>query len=210
MLEQGISSRLAQPRRSGTSLPQRRPLIASIRRTSPARCAPSECPVRSHRPSITRTTGDSAHGCGRGCCRHSRHCRRTCSTESLMTTWCSSTCAPTSSWTSWNTRWRRMRTDSAASSMLDEMSSLRAEMLDAETLAFDGLADLPEQTHASARNLLHYLALRRHDLRGLQQQLEAVGLSTLEGAESRALENVDAVLGILQRLDLAAPWRSSP
>src|SRR6188474_2578398 len=103
-----------------------------------------------------------------------------------------------------------MRTDSAASSMLDEMSSLRAEMLDAETLAFDGLADLPEQTHASARNLLHYLALRRHDLRGLQQQLEAVGLSTLEGAESRALENVDAVLGILQRLDLAAPWRSSP
>ena len=93
--------------------------------------------------------------------------------------------------------------------MLDEMSSLRAEMLDAETLAFDGLADLPEQTHASARNLLHYLALRRHDLRGLQQQLEAVGLSTLEGAESRALENVDAVLEILRRLDVAAPWRGS-
>src|SRR4030095_12380712 len=107
------------------------------------------------------------------------HCLRTCSTESLTTTWCSSTCAPTSSLTSSNTRWRWMRTDSTASSMLDEMSSLRADMLGAETLAFDSLEDLPEQTHASARNLLHYLALRRHDLRSLQRQLEAVGLSTL-------------------------------
>ena len=94
--------------------------------------------------------------------------------------------------------------------MLDDMSSaltsLRSEMLGAETLPCDGLADLPEQTHASARNLLHYLALRRHDLRGLQRQLASVGLSTLDGAESRALENVDAVLGILRRLDLDTPW----
>jgi pyruvate kinase len=98
--------------------------------------------------------------------------------------------------------------------MLDDMSSaltsLRAEMLGAETVPWDGLADLPEQTQASARNLLHYLALRRHDLRGLQRQLEALGLSTLEGAESRTLENVEAVLGILRRLDLATSWRDAP
>src|SRR5688572_19543274 len=104
-----------------------------------------------------------------------------------------------------------MRTDATAPQMLDDMSraltGLRSEMLDAETLPFDGLADLPEPSQASARNLLHYLALRRHDLRSLQRKLESLGLSTLEGAESRALQNVDAVLGILQRLDAAAPWR---
>jgi pyruvate kinase len=104
-----------------------------------------------------------------------------------------------------------MKTDFAAPQMLDDMSraltGLRSEMLGAETLAFDGLADLPEPSQASARNLLHYLALRRHDLRGLQRKLESLGLSTLEGAESRALQNVDAVLRILRRLDAAAPWR---
>ena len=104
-----------------------------------------------------------------------------------------------------------MRTDSTAPQTLDDMSraltGLRSEMLGAETLEFNGLADLPEQNHASARNLLHYLALRRHDRRGIQQQLESLGLSTLEGAESGALENVEAVLGVLRRLDVAAPWR---
>jgi pyruvate kinase len=97
--------------------------------------------------------------------------------------------------------------------MLDDMSralsGLRSEMLGAETMPLDGLADLPEPSQASARNLLHYLALRRHDLRGLQRKLESLGLSTLEGAESRALQNVDAVLGILRHLDAAAPWRGS-
>jgi pyruvate kinase len=96
--------------------------------------------------------------------------------------------------------------------MLDDMSralsGLRSEMVDAESLALEGLTDLPEPSRASARNLLHYLALRRHDLRGLQRKLESLGLSTLEGAESRALQNVDAVLGILQRLD-TTPWRGS-
>jgi pyruvate kinase len=106
-----------------------------------------------------------------------------------------------------------MRTDSTAPQMLDDMSraltGLRSEMLGTETLAFDGMAGLPEPSQASARNLLHYLALRRHDLRGLQGKLESLGLSTLEGAESRALQNVDAILGILQRLDAAAPWHGS-
>lgn len=106
-----------------------------------------------------------------------------------------------------------MRTDSTAPQILDDMSraltGLRSEMLGAETLALDGMADVPEPNQASARNLLHYLALRRHDLRGLQRKLESVGLSTLQGAESRALQHVDAVLDILQRLDAGAPWRGN-
>ena len=102
-----------------------------------------------------------------------------------------------------------MTNDVVAPQMLGEMSralnGLRAEMLGAETQGLDGLADLPEHAHASARNLLHYLALRRHDLRTLQRQLESLGLSSLEGSESRALDHVEAVLGILRRLDITAP-----
>jgi pyruvate kinase len=52
---------------------------------------------------------------------------------------------------------------------------------------------LPETHQESARNLLHYLALRRHDLRGLQAHLASRGLSSLGRAEAQALATVDAV-----------------
>ena len=45
----------------------------------------------------------------------------------------------------------------------------------------------------SARNLAAWLALRRHDLRPLQQSLMALGLSSLGRLESRVLEALDAV-----------------
>jgi pyruvate kinase len=74
-------------------------------------------------------------------------------------------------------------------------------MLGAEQQYVPDLADLPEAMRASARNLLHYLALRRHDLRPLQEQLASLGLSSLGRAESQALATVDAVLDIVSRLD---------
>ncbi len=52
----------------------------------------------------------------------------------------------------------------------------------------------------SAVNLLHYLAMRRHDLRPLQLRLAALGLSSLGRAESHVLATVDSVLDILRRL----------
>jgi pyruvate kinase len=53
---------------------------------------------------------------------------------------------------------------------------------------------------ASVRNLLHYLAFRRHDLRHLQKSLASVGVSSLGRAESCVLANVEAVVEILRRL----------
>ncbi len=59
----------------------------------------------------------------------------------------------------------------------------------------------PSSEHlASALNLLHYLALRRFDLRDVHEPLAALGLSSLGRAEGHALDNVRAVLGHLQRL----------
>ncbi len=54
--------------------------------------------------------------------------------------------------------------------------------------------------HTSAGNLLHYLALRRHDLRGLQNDLAELGLSSLGRCESWAMGNVHAVLRCLRAL----------
>jgi pyruvate kinase len=45
----------------------------------------------------------------------------------------------------------------------------------------------------SAKNLLHYLALRRHDIRDLQEQLATMGLSSLGRAEGHVLASLQAV-----------------
>ncbi|KIZ41468.1 MULTISPECIES: pyruvate kinase [Rhodopseudomonas] len=54
--------------------------------------------------------------------------------------------------------------------------------------------------HASATNLAHYLALRRHDLRPLQRALMALGLSSLGRLESRVLPTLQAVSATLAAL----------
>src|SRR5690606_33877771 len=64
----------------------------------------------------------------------------------------------------------------------------------------DLLAGLHPRHRASGRNLLHYLAFRRHDLRPLQEALSRLGLSSLGRAEAHVLASVDAVLGGLHRI----------
>jgi len=53
---------------------------------------------------------------------------------------------------------------------------------------------------SSAANLLHYVALRRQDIRSLQEKLELMGISSLGRSEGHVLYNIDAVIRILQRL----------
>jgi pyruvate kinase len=84
--------------------------------------------------------------------------------------------------------------------MSAEVASLREDMLRLIDDSSDLLLDIHPQHRWSARNLLHYLALRSHDLRPLQARLAAVGLSSLGRAESNVLAAVDAVLLVLQRL----------
>ena len=52
----------------------------------------------------------------------------------------------------------------------------------------------------SARNLLHYLSIRQTDIRGLQQDLHSLGLSSLGVLESHALATLNAVIGNLEAL----------
>lgn len=77
-------------------------------------------------------------------------------------------------------------------------------LLDAvETLEADLGAEVAAAHPAhrdSARNLLHYLALRQHDIRDLQNQLARLGLSRLGRAEAHVLGTLDAVRAALHAL----------
>lgn len=72
------------------------------------------------------------------------------------------------------------------------------EMLEQEALnlvkKFSGhVKDTHPVFRKSAGNLLHYLALRHHDIRELQEQLSGWGLSSLGRAESHVLASLHAV-----------------
>jgi pyruvate kinase len=62
------------------------------------------------------------------------------------------------------------------------------------------LAHVATQNQTSATNLLHYLALRGHDLRPLQEQLARLGLSSLGRIETHALSGVLTVTQLLATL----------
>jgi len=49
----------------------------------------------------------------------------------------------------------------------------------------------------SAINLSHYITLRRRDLRGLQERLAAVGLSSLGRGEAHVLDSLERILNLL-------------
>lgn len=84
--------------------------------------------------------------------------------------------------------------------LIRELGELRSELLQIEEESKRQLAGLAQEHSASARNLLHYLVLRRHDLRDLQDRLAEMGFSSLGRAEACVLATLDAVLGLLHRM----------
>lgn len=85
-------------------------------------------------------------------------------------------------------------------SLIEQMQALRQSMHDREAAMDVELSRVSEKYQDSARNLIHYLALRVHDLRPLQEQLAWLGLSSLGRSESHVLANLNKVLGILHCL----------
>jgi pyruvate kinase len=84
--------------------------------------------------------------------------------------------------------------------LIQQLKHLRLGMIEAENqhVAITGNAH-PRHVE-SQRNLLHYLVLRHHDLRPLQQELAALGLSSLGRSESHVLATINAVLAALESL----------
>jgi pyruvate kinase len=91
----------------------------------------------------------------------------------------------------------------------ERLRAIRADLLAAERLHVDALARATPDRAASLRNFVHYLALRRHDIRPLQEHLARLGLSSLGRAESHALYSIEAVLHALGAMTgRDDPWPS--
>lgn len=84
--------------------------------------------------------------------------------------------------------------------LIDELSMIRSDMLETEDRFVQRTQNVADNHRESCRNLLHYLALRRRDVRPLQDELASCGLSSLGRSESRVLANLDAVLKVLSHL----------
>ena len=107
-------------------------------------------------------------------------------------------------------RGRSVQTDSqktgltAPDTLLDRLLGLRqAVVQDAQVMIDRWTADIePEREHVrpSIQNLAHYVALRRHDLRDIQDRLRPWGLSSLGRIEAQVLPNLDAVINTLAQL----------
>ena len=87
----------------------------------------------------------------------------------------------------------------AARAVLADLSRLRAEVADdgAATLALWARSLRRPAFTPAAANLAHYLALRRRDVRTLQDRLSQLGLSSLGQTEARVLPGLDAILSTL-------------
>jgi len=84
--------------------------------------------------------------------------------------------------------------------LTERLTLLRAHLLDSEA-RFPAELRAAAQAHGTgARNLIHYLALRGHDLRDLQRGLSELGLSSLGRCEAHVLHSIEQLLRILQGL----------
>ena len=83
------------------------------------------------------------------------------------------------------------------------ISDLTLLQLDAEISwrrVRDRLGSISPDNITSARNLIHYLALRRRDIRELQNALARNGISSLGRSESHVMSNLNKVLKLLHRI----------
>src|SRR5690606_41940538 len=89
----------------------------------------------------------------------------------------------------------------------DAVALLRRRITEHDARFVDVLEPVAEEHRASALNLVHYLAVRQHDLRDLQRALHRRGLSSLGRMEAYVAATLDAVLGTLCQLRGREPPR---
>lgn len=76
----------------------------------------------------------------------------------------------------------------------DDIQQLLADLTEAESAWSSWLTAVAPEHRVSARNLVHYWAIRQHDLRDLQSGLAAFGLSSLGRSEA----HVEATLSLVR------------
>lgn len=98
---------------------------------------------------------------------------------------------------------------SSYNQLLAQLLALQESLLVAEASSQAILHRVDARHRPSAANLLHYLCLRRGDVRPLQRALSAAGLSSLGRAESHVIGSLHAIIVLLQRA-LGLPAQGLP
>ena len=80
------------------------------------------------------------------------------------------------------------------------LTEIRDQCLSMERSFAQEIERVDPEYRISARNLLHYLALRQQDLGDIQRELSQCGLSSLGRLEAHTLAGLDAVLAALHKL----------
>jgi pyruvate kinase len=88
----------------------------------------------------------------------------------------------------------------------DDVDELLAKLAGAESLWSWWLRGIAESQRSSARNMLHYWALRQGDLRGLQARLSAYGLSSLGRSEPHVQATLLLVRSAIEAM-LGGRWQ---
>ncbi len=89
-----------------------------------------------------------------------------------------------------------------------QLEALQREMLRSAT-AWARRRRFHPQNELSARNLLHYLALRRHDFSAIQRQLSQLALTSLGRSEASILKSLETLLATIAALR-GAKFKPSP
>ncbi len=93
--------------------------------------------------------------------------------------------------------------------LLEQVDSLLAKLSEAELSWADWLTAVAPQHRPSARNLVHYWAIRQLDLRQLQTGLAVFGLSSLGRSESHVQATLLAVRSAITAI-VDGPWQPPP
>lgn len=92
----------------------------------------------------------------------------------------------------------RQQGDDAGLLLLDELAAIQADLYRAERARRADLETVHPRHRGSARNMLHYLALRGRDIRAVQQELARRGLSSLGRCEPCVAASLHAAMDSLR------------
>jgi pyruvate kinase len=86
------------------------------------------------------------------------------------------------------------------STLVSRLAAIRGSLVRSHSDFRERILGLHPAYRQSAANLIHYLSLRQHDVRLLQDELAALGLSSLGRAKAHVMWTLDAVLDALHHL----------
>ena len=104
---------------------------------------------------------------------------------------------------SWKNKMQIMKTRHAEdlTPLIEKIESVLDNVVEAEVQYQHLIADVHPHYRESARNLIHYMALRSFDLREVQEELSMLSISSLGHSEGYTMTNLRKILELLKLLN---------